>query len=142
MRAWTLFFILAVSFIPMRLAAGVSPVGTWTTIDDKTGEKRAVVRIEQSGKKLNGTIVRVYPQAGDTGFCHNCPGQFKGQKVQGLQFLRELSDDGHGVWSGGTILDPKTGKIYRAKITVAGNKLYVRGYIGISAIGRTQTWIR
>ncbi len=142
MRGWKSLFVFAVSFTPMTLSAAISPVGTWTTIDDKTGEKRAVVRIEQSGNTLTGTIVRVFPQAGDTGICNNCPGEFKDQKIQGLQFLRQLTDDGHGEWGGGTILDPKTGKMYRAKITVAGNKLYVRGYIGISAIGRTQTWIR
>lgn len=132
-------FVLAVGFLP---AMAASPAGTWTTIDDKTGAKRAVVSLSVSGGMLSGTIVKVYPQAGDTGMCNNCPGAFKGKKVQGLGFVWGLKDQGNGVWSGGSILDPKTGKIYKAKMTLDGNKLYVRGYVGVSALGRTQTWVR
>jgi uncharacterized protein (DUF2147 family) len=141
MKLWKTLFI-CIALIPFILKASPSPVGTWTSIDDVTGKKRAMVRLELTGNTLNGRIVEVFPQPGDTGICHNCPGALKNQPVLGLPFLRDLSDHGNGVWSGGTILDPKTGKLYRAKITVEGNKLYVRAYIGISAIGRTQTWIR
>jgi uncharacterized protein (DUF2147 family) len=144
MRLWkaVLGFAFAVCYLPVAMAAAGSPAGTWTTIDDKTGAKRAVVSLSVSGGTLNGTIVKVYPQAGDTGICTNCPGAFKGKKIQGLGFVWGLKDEGNGVWSGGKILDPKTGKIYKAKMTMKGNKLYVRGYIGVSALGRTQTWVR
>lgn len=143
MKLWKALcgFIFTVGYLPLVMAAQ-SPVGTWTTIDDKTGAKRAVVSITQSNGVLTGTIVKVYPQPGDTGICLKCPGAFKGKKVQGLGFLWGLKDQGNGVWSGGSILDPKTGKVYKAKITVEGNKLYVRGYLGVSILGRTQTWIR
>lgn len=143
MKLWKAIctFIISACLMPVALAAQ-SPAGTWTTIDDKTGAKRAVVRLSVSGGTLNGSIVKVYPQPGDTGICSKCPGAFKGKKIQGLEFVWGLKDKGNGVWDGGSILDPKTGKVYRAKITVSGNKLYVRGYIGISALGRTQTWVR
>lgn len=127
-------------YLPFVFAG--SPVGTWTTIDDKTGDKRAIVQISDSGGLLNGTIVKVFPQEGDTGMCHNCPGAFKGKKVVGLNFLWGLKTDGDNQWSGGSILDPKTGKIYKAKMTLKGNKLYVRGYLGVSLLGRTQVWVR
>lgn len=143
MKIWKVLcgFVMAVSYLPLALAAA-SPAGTWTTIDDKTGQKRAVVNISVSGGTLSGTIVKVYPQPGDTGICHNCPGAFKGKKIQGLRFVWGLKDKGNGVWDGGSILDPKTGKIYRAKMTLEGNKLYVRGYVGVSMLGRTQTWVK
>lgn len=143
MKAWKIFcgFVLAVCYLPLVVAAS-SPAGTWTTIDDKTGAKRAVVRISVSGGSLSGTIMKVYPQPGDTGICSKCPGSFKGKKIQGLQFLWGLKDEGNGVWSGGSILDPKSGKMYRAKITMQGNKLFVRAYVGVSVLGRTQTWVR
>lgn len=143
MKLWKAIcgFVLTACYLPLAMAAG-SPAGTWTTIDDKTGAKRAVVNISISGGTLSGTIVKVYPQAGDTGVCTSCPGAFKGKKVVGLGFLWGLKDQGNGVWSGGSILDPKSGKIYKAKVTLQGNKLYVRGYVGISALGRTQTWVR
>jgi uncharacterized protein (DUF2147 family) len=54
-----------------------------------------------------------------------------------------VKQDGAG-WSGGEILDPKNGKIYRAKMSLSedGKSLNVRGFIGVSLIGRTQTWWR
>lgn len=120
----------------------VTPAGTWTTIDDKTGQKRAVVSVSVNGNTLSGTIVRVYPQPGDTGMCHDCPGAFKGKPVKGLGFLWGLKKVSDTEWDGGYILDPKNGKVYRAKLSMKGNKLYVRGYIGISLLGRTQVWVR
>lgn len=142
MKLWKTMcaFVLACGYLPLAMAA--SPAGTWTTIDDKTGAKRAVVSVSVSGGTMHGTIVKVYPQAGDTGVCSKCPGAFKGKKIQGLGFLWGLKDKGNGVWDGGSILDPKTGKVYRAKATLQGNKLLVRGYVGVSALGRTQTWVR
>lgn len=142
MKQWKAFFaaLMLVLFAPLALAA--SPAGTWTTIDDKTGQKRAVVRVNVSGSSLSATIVKVFPQAGDTGICSKCPGGFKGKPIQGLTFVWGLKDKGNGVWDGGSILDPKSGKVYRAKMTLEGNKLYVRGYVGVSVLGRTQVWVR
>ncbi|MFO3149238.1 DUF2147 domain-containing protein [Legionella pneumophila serogroup 1] len=144
MKLWKVLcsFVIAVCYLPLAFAASQSTAGIWTTIDDKTGAKRAVVNLKVSNGTLSGTIVKVYPQPGDTGICSKCPGAFKDKKIQGLTFVWGLKDEGNGVWSGGSILDPKTGKIYKAKMTLQGNKLYVRGYFGVSALGRTQTWIR
>ena len=133
-------FIFTTFYLTAAFAA--SPVGKWVTIDDKTGEKRAIVTLSESGGVLSGVINKVYPQPGDTGFCDNCPGAFKGKKVVGLRFLWGLKNEGGNEWGGGSILDPKTGKIYSAKITQKGNKLLVRGYFGISLLGRTQIWYR
>lgn len=143
MKTWKILcaFVLTVCYLPFALA-GSSPAGTWTTIDDKTGSKRAVVNMSVSGGTLSGTIVKVIPQPGDTGICSKCPGAFKGKKIQGLRFVWGLKDEGNGVWSGGQILDPKTGKIYKAKVTMAGNKLNVRAFVGMSLLGRTQVWVR
>jgi uncharacterized protein (DUF2147 family) len=135
-------FIFSICYIPVALAATGSPAGQWTTIDDKTGAKRSVVRLHLVGNTLSGTIIKVYPQPGDTGICTKCPGAFKDKKIAGIGFMWGLTNTGKGVWSGGSILDPKTGKIYKAKVTMEGNKLYVRGYLGVSALGRTQVWVR
>jgi uncharacterized protein (DUF2147 family) len=60
-----------------------------------------------------------------------------------MEILRGMRANG-SAWSGGEILDPETGKTYRAKMKLSdgGDKLIVRGYIGISLFGRSQTWIR
>jgi uncharacterized protein (DUF2147 family) len=63
--------------------------------------------------------------------------------MKGLLILSGVRRNGD-VWSGGEILDPDIGKVYRAKLRLAdgGKKLLVRGYIGFSLLGRTETWIR
>ncbi|WP_133130095.1 DUF2147 domain-containing protein [Legionella yabuuchiae] len=138
-RKW-LIAILAILYFPLAFAEAVE--GLWTTIDDKTGKPRSVVRLSESGGTLTGSIVKVHKQVGDTGKCIKCPGQFKDKPIKGLQFLWGLEKKNENTWTGGKILDPKSGKIYNAKITVKGNKLYVRGYVGMSMLGRTQVWVR
>lgn len=132
------FFLMLFSAISFAQ----SPVGTWTTIDDTTGKKRAIVKVNQSGNTLSATIIKVFPEKGDTGTCANCPGSLKDKPVIGLQFAWGLKNKRVNEWNDGQILDPKTGKIYRAKMTLKGNKLYVRGYLGVAMLGRTQIWIR
>ena len=132
--------MLAMVFLPACFAASID--GTWVTIDDKTGKKRAVVRVSGSNGTLRGTILKVYKQSGDTGKCSKCPGNFKNKPIKGLMFLWGLKRNTDNTWTGGKILDPKSGKIYNAKITAKGNKLYVRGYIGLSMLGRTQVWVK
>lgn len=120
-----------------------SPFGRWVTIDDKTSEKRAIVELFQSGNVLNGRIVETFPHPGEGTICTKCPGAFKGQVIKGLQFMWGLKNKGHGIWDGGHVLDAKSGKIYHVKLkTLGDNKLLVRGYIGISMLGRTQIWVR
>lgn len=122
------------------LAFAKSPVGTWTTIDDKTGDKRSLVRLQVKDKELSGEIIQVYKKSGDTGICNKCPGNFKDKPIKGLTFLWGLKENSDGSWSGGEILDPKTGNIYHVKMIQKGDKLYVRGYVGVSLLGRTQIW--
>jgi len=141
MMVATLSLVFAVKAVA---ATATSPVGTWATISDETKKKRAIVKITEQGNKLTGTIIKVFKEPGDTGMCHNCPKPFTGKKVAGLNFLWDLKETGQNTWTGGRILDPKTGKIYKAKQTVNkdGNSLFVRGYIGIPLLGRTQTWVK
>ncbi len=60
--------------------------------------------------------------------------------LMGMQLLKEFTKEDARHFSGGTIYDPKNGKTYSCKITRSGNSLDVRGYVGISLIGRTTTW--
>lgn len=134
--------ILIICILPVAIANSNSPAGIWTTFDDKTGKKRATVELTITGGVLSGRILHVESQVGDTGMCMKCPGQFKNKPVQGLQFLWGLKSKGRGVWGGGKILDAKNGKIYNAKLKNMGHKLLVRGYVGVSMLGRTQIWVR
>lgn len=60
----------------------------------------------------------------------------------GLELLKDFIFDGDNVYSGGTVYDPKNGKTYNCKMTLEGNKLTIRGFIGISLFGRSVTWTR
>lgn len=135
-----LLLVLWLFLSPFAFAG--SPSGLWTTIDDKTGKKRAIVLVSVINNTLTARIVRVYHQPGDTGLCSKCPGAFKGKPIKGIQFVWGLKGHGKNKWEGGRILDPKTGKIYHVKMTLKGKKLHVRAYVGFSVIGRNQVWIR
>ena len=141
MRAWKLLFTCIMFYFPIVFAQQAVE-GSWITVDEKTGEKGAVIEFAFKDGLLNGTIVNTYPQPGDTGICSKCPGDFKDKPILGLQIAWGLREKGSGEWDGGQILDARTGKIYHLKIAVKGNKLYVRGYVGISLLGRTQVWER
>jgi uncharacterized protein (DUF2147 family) len=60
----------------------------------------------------------------------------------GLELLKDFTFDNDNVYSGGTVYDPRNGKTYNCKMTLKGNTLIIRGYIGISLFGRSVTWTR
>ena len=61
----------------------------------------------------------------------------------GLQILKNFVYDADDKeWEDGTIYDPKNGKTYSCIMTLSGNNLNVRGYVGISMLGRTGVWTR
>jgi len=123
-----------------------TPVGLWRTIDDKTGKERSLLRIVDAGGTLEGSIEKTLnrqPDDDPDGLCRACPGARKDKPIEGMVILWGLTKDGD-QWAGGSILDPKNGKTYRCKVKLAdgGMKLEVRGFIGVSLLGRTQTWVR
>lgn len=121
------------------------PDGYWKTIDDNTGKPMGVVFLETKGDTLEGRIVsRIESADGNAkNICSKCTGERKNQNILGMTFLWGMKDAG-GIWRGGEILDPDTGDIYDAKLKVidGGNKLEVRGFMGISLLGRSQIWER
>ena len=137
--------ILVLLSISCAVAHAASPVGLWKTIDDETGKERSYVRIVEVGGELQGKVEKIFTFPGDNPehLCDECKGELKDRPVVGMTILWGLKDSG-GVWKGGKILDPNNGKVYRCKMTPSekGQELDVRGYIGISLIGRTQTWHR
>jgi uncharacterized protein (DUF2147 family) len=139
-------FALALAAGPVAALAAelTTPVGTWKTIDDETGQAKALIQITESGGKLEGKIIKVLKSDdGPNPVCKKCDGERKDKPVEGMTILWGLSKDGD-EWNGGQILDPKNGKIYKAKMSLddGGRKLNVRGYIGFSLMGRSQVWLR
>jgi uncharacterized protein (DUF2147 family) len=128
-------------------AQSTSPVGTWKTIDDATKREKSLVRIVESGGVYSGRIERLLESTmAPDAVCKECTDDRKDKPVIGLLIIRNMkqSADDKTELEGGDILDPNNGKVYKAKMKLVdnGTKLEVRGFIGISLLGRTQTWIR
>lgn len=119
-----------------------SILGTWKTLDDETGKEKSIVEIYEQDGKIYGKIIELLEKENKGRKCINCSGTDKDKPILGLVIIRGLSKDGE-EFNGGKILDPKSGKIYKCSISLESkDKLTVRGYIGISLLGRTQKWIR
>lgn len=138
-----LALVFAASAFP-ALAANDSPVGKWKTIDDKTKEVKSIVEITENGGLLEGKVLQVLKsEHGPHPLCTECDGERKNKPIEGMTIMWGLKKDGD-EWSGGQILDPAKGKIYKVTIKLenGGNTLDVHGFIGFSLIGRSQEWQR
>lgn len=135
-------FIAGVS--TSALADSMSPVGTWSTIDDETKQPKSLVRITEKDGAISGTVEKIVDPAKQDSKCDECASDDprKGKPVIGMTILTGLKKEGDNVYGGGQILDPNNGKSYNARVTVidGGKKLEMRG--SILFFGRTQTWIR
>ncbi len=137
------FGILLVVFaLGTFMAQAQSVIGNWKTIDDETGEAKSIVQIYEQGGKVYGKVIEILNPAKRDSKCQNCKGSDKDKPILGLVIIKGLSKDG-SEWSGGQILDPNKGKLYKCSMSLDGKDvLKVRGYVGISLLGRTQTWKR
>ncbi|HEY1148583.1 MAG TPA: DUF2147 domain-containing protein [Pseudoduganella sp.] len=139
----TLLAIAAMAALPAF--AQDTPVGLWKNIDDVSGKPKALIRITETNGVLEGKIEKLFRAADEeqNPVCDKCSDARKNQPIVGMTMLTGLKKDG-AEYTGGEILDPNNGKVYRSKLKVAdgGKKLEVRGYIGMPLLGRSQTWVR
>ncbi|UIZ57934.1 DUF2147 domain-containing protein [Acinetobacter sp. SCLZS86] len=122
-------------------------IGKWKTIDDRTGYSRADVEIR---KKADGTYegiiveTRNVPGAEKMVICSNCPGKLKNTPFIGLPFIWGFKHDAKNPreFIQGHVLDPIGGKVYKgkARLNANGKRLTLRGYLGVSVIGRSVAW--
>lgn len=133
-----LLIVFAFTFV----AQAQSVIGKWKTIDDETGKEKSIVEIYEKNGKVYGKIVELLEEKNKNAVCSACSGSNKNKPYLGLVIITDLKKDDN-EWSGGKILDPKTGKEYKCYIALEdANKLKVRGYVGVSLMGRTQYWHR
>ena len=101
-------------------------------------------RIWERDGTVYGKILKLINPDEPDPVCTRCKGKRQGQKITGMVILWGMTKRDNGWYEGGRILDPENGKIYGCKIRVTGggSKLEVRGFLGISLLGRTQHWKR
>jgi uncharacterized protein (DUF2147 family) len=139
------FIALLLLALPLAAFAQNTPEGKWRTIDDTTGKVKSIVEISQTGNgTLQAKVLQVLDsEKGPHPLCDACKGANHNKPIEGMVIAWGLRHEGK-TWDGGKIMDPKNGKVYSAKMTPIddGRKLEVRGYMGFSLLGRTQTWLR
>jgi uncharacterized protein (DUF2147 family) len=138
-------FVAAMLAASGAALAQATPAGTWKTIDDSTGKPRGLVEISEKNGVYSGKLVKTFVETdGKPRVCDKCTDARKDQPIIGMTILSGLRKTADNEWTGGEILDPENGKVYKSKMSLGddGNKLSVRGFIGFSLLGRTQTWVR
>lgn len=142
------FLGLSITFTSlMTYAASIE--GYWKSIDDRTGEQLSIVEIRKGADgRYHGKIAYRYPVPGGAALinCTKCPPPYTNQPLLGLEILSGFKEDPdkRNAYVDGKVLEAKSGKIYKAKANLSadGKRLRLRGYVGVSALGRTQVWIR
>jgi uncharacterized protein (DUF2147 family) len=140
----TAVLVMGVCMVPVR-AAEPSAVGLWEQVDESSGKAESWFKISERGGVYVGNIVKIFSKPGEdeNWVCGKCEGAEKGAPVLGLTLIKGMQRNGL-TYENGTIMDPRDGSVYRAlmKLSPDGQKLEVRGYLGISLFGRSQTWNR
>ncbi len=130
-------------------AAEPSAVGLWEQVDENSGKAESWFKISERNGVYQGNIVKMFPKPGEKPggeepwVCDRCEGDERGKPVLGLALIKNMQRNGLS-YENGTIMDPRDGKVYRAlmRLSPDGQKLEVRGYLGISLFGRSQVWNR
>jgi len=134
--------ILLLSATTVSLAQA-TPVGLWRSVDDKTDQAKAEIRIREGADGLvTGVIERALIKSEQPN-CDLCTDDRKRQPKVGMEIIRGAKKaEGEEAWLHGHILDPENGKTYRLRMTPldGGTRLQIRGYVG--PFYRTQVWIR
>ena len=126
-------------------AAGPTAAGLWEKRDD-AGQPQGWFRIVDRNGAYEGQIVKMFPKPGQdpaSWRCTKCEGEQKDAPVLGITFIKGMKRQGL-AYENGTILDPRDGSVYSARMELSpdGQQLSVRGYLGISLLGRTEVWTR
>ena len=131
--------LFAVFLLPL-IAQAQSPVGTWKN-------EKATFEIFDQGGKLFGKILTLKEPNDKAGKAkvdfRNPDASKQAVPLVGLVFLKNFVPAGSGRWDKGTIYDPENGKTYSSYMQMTGNDaIEVRGFLGISLLGRSQNWTR
>ncbi|MCC9136003.1 DUF2147 domain-containing protein [Pontibacter silvestris] len=141
MKKPLLLFFTLLLITASTWAQSLSPIGTWTNQDGK-----GKFEIYKCGDKLCGRIASIKEpnlNGKPKTDVNNPEAKLRSRPLVGLEFMKGFEYVDNNKWDDGTIYDPESGKTYSCYMKMINkNKMEVKGYLGISLIGRTQTWTR
>jgi|SRR5579862_1888575 len=147
-RPWTALLALLPLLVSLYGGnAAPSPVGLWQGTDPGTKQPTGWFLISEHDGIYAGVIAKMFLKPGEdaNAVCDRCKDDRHNHPWLGLEIIRGMKLARDNKYGGGTILDPRDGKIYDAVMTVSpdGQTLVVRGYVaGIELLGRDQLWTR
>ncbi|WP_405604505.1 DUF2147 domain-containing protein [Polaribacter sp. Asnod1-A03] len=131
-----LLFIITISINAQTI------FGKWNSRNEETGKVDSVIEVYKKEGVAFAKIIDITNPERKKAICNLCEGENKDKPILGLNILSGLEKDGD-EWSGGKIIDPRSGKVYKCYIKLENpNKLKIRGYLGFALIGKTAYWER
>jgi len=116
--------------------------GKWQSFNEETGNADSIIEVYQKKDKAFAKIIKVLNKDREDAICDLCKGKNKNKRILGMDILSGLTKD-DDEWSGGKIIDPRSGKEYKCYIKLEDNNtLKIRGFIGFSLFGKTAIWKR
>jgi uncharacterized protein (DUF2147 family) len=146
--------LIAAAILPLALllapgrasSSDPTPAGLWQALDGDTKEPTGWFIISDHNGVFDGIIARMFIKPGENPnvVCGQCQDDRHDHPWLGLEIIRGMKQEDKDKFAGGTILDPRDGKIYKAtmKLEPDGQTLIVRGYLGFELLGQNQYWTR
>ena len=135
-------YFLILVFLFSFLGNAQDIFGKWTTVDDKTKEKKSIIEIFERDGKIFGKVIDIFDASKRELPCIYCKGSDYNKPVLGLEIIKNMKADGE-YYRKGTVINPENGKTYKLRLALDDENedlLQVRGYIGF--FYQTQYWER